>query len=114
VVTRAEVLKMPAGCELDRAVARVMGDREEGDPRPYSTDIRPAWAVLGFACGRFNRRRLFLAALAEQARSKEGYRPEGLWVLAVLYDRFPEAVCKAALIAVLEDPPLAQPPRCER
>lgn len=63
----------------------------------YSTDIGDAWDVHLVMCDqRFSKRLRYIAALHEQSRSKEGL-PDGLHALIVLRDRFPEAICRAAL-----------------
>lgn len=84
------------------------GSEPEGDdpwryPPCYSTSIAAAWEVFRHCCGwRFSKRSFFLTLLEDQSRLPDGALPRGLFVLAALRDRFPEAVCKAALLAVLD------------
>jgi hypothetical protein len=67
----------------------------------YSTEIGAAWEVfLEIERRLFSTRDRFYGALALEARLKDGASPHGFWGLGVLKNRFPEAICLAALKAV--------------
>lgn len=73
------------------------------DPHPaYSTEIAAAWEVFHHVMRTwyFSQRDAFFDALRDEATLKDGAKPEGLWALQVLKDRFPEAICLAALACV--------------
>jgi hypothetical protein len=102
--TWEEIVTMPAGRELDCLVAQHVLGQDGYYPGRYSTELALAWDVLKRACERYGRCDRFLDALARQARTPEGYQPVGLWALAALRDRFPAAVCRAALLATIDEP----------
>jgi hypothetical protein len=105
---------LQAGRELDALVAeKVMGIKcgvclQDGQLEPitmdwreiphYFTDIAAAWEVHLEACSwLFSKRRQYLRALQEQARTENGELVAWPDVLVVLRDRMPEAICLAAL-----------------
>jgi hypothetical protein len=72
----------------------------DGLPR-FSDDLVAAWTVHLTMCDRlFSTRIRYLDALREESRSPEGWLPDGLHALVVLRDRFPLAICRAALTAL--------------
>ena len=80
-----------------------------GRPYPfaYSTQIAAAWEVFQRIMDmRFSIRRKFFQFLLEEAGSRgpNGWHPAGIWVLQVLRQKFPEAICRAALKAVDDHP----------
>ena len=72
-------------------------DSAEWCPK-YSTDIAAAWEVFQTACGwLFSKRRRFFHDLQREAALEDGSLVAWPDVLARLCDRFPLAVCRAAL-----------------
>jgi hypothetical protein len=120
-LTREHVKALPPGRVLDGLVAenvfdfRVVADpacrrgvaMRDGNGSPtdlphYSSEIAAGWDVFCFMCGHlFSTRLHFLANLHLQARTPEGYLPVGMHALCAMRHRFPEAVCKAALVTLL-------------
>ncbi len=102
--TRKQVLAEPAGPQLDGWVAElVLGFSPGMMVSPFSSQMGSAWLVFQTACEwLFSRRSLFLSLLEDQATTPSGSVPSGFHKLAVMRDRFPEAICRAALLAVLE------------
>lgn len=74
-----------------------------------STNIEPAWRVHRHLCGPrpcdHETVGRYLRGLREQTKDKDGAYNPGLWALVGLADRMPEAICKAALLAVLVETP---------
>ncbi|OWK34353.1 hypothetical protein [Fimbriiglobus ruber] len=71
------------------------------DVPAYSTEIALAWKVHQVACGWIlSRRHAYLQAIQGQATFSDG-QMIAAWpdVLVVLRDRFPEAICRAAIRA---------------
>jgi hypothetical protein len=117
--TAEEILALPAGRALDHFVAGVLGDREEGGwwvsaggtrystgdggPRPYSTEVGPAWAVVAH---------LIAGGHNVDVSYHQNYYPGGKW-RCYWQPGFThkgwadgatacEAVCRAALLAALD------------
>jgi hypothetical protein len=117
--TAEEILALPAGRALDHFVAALLGDREEdgwwvsadgtrystgdGGPRPYSTEVGPAWAVVAH---------LIAAGLNVDVSYHRNYFPGGKWRCWwqpgftnggwADGDSACQAVCRAALLAELD------------
>lgn len=67
----------------------------------YAGSIADAWRVHQAMCARlFSVRLAYFAALQNQTEEEAGFRVSWPDVLVVLRDRFPEAICRAALQAV--------------
>lgn len=81
--------------------------RHEVSPCPcYSSDIADGWPVLLEMMGRrFSVRNAFFEALTEEGNLGKSLYPDGIWLLQVLKDRMPEAICKSALAAVNAEVP---------
>lgn len=102
-MTRAEMLTLPAGRELDRLVAEQMGWAIPSSMVPrYSTDITAAWEVVKVMCD-------WLPAWQRSKFSLQCCHPVGghLWecyfgvdrCVAGAADTAPLAICRAALLA---------------
>ena len=111
-MTRDEILNMPAGREMDALVAKnVMklefpvyefdGYKHQYKPKPYSTNIAAAWEVVDKINSQES---LYNFELSKDDKSwmcewwsKETQEP--IWATA---DTAPLAICRAALLAVME------------
>jgi len=99
-MTEDELLKLEAGEELDLLVAREVLRIKPKDARHYSTDISDAWQVVSklsdygwFYLGRGNGK---WYATVRDSRIKWGQTK------TVPCSTGPEAICKAALLSILE------------
>jgi hypothetical protein len=104
-MTREEILAMPAGRELDAIVAKAIGyvsltthwnpiDNMYGTLPHYSTDISAAWEVVEKLQQDFMFIDIFSTSDSYNVLVTNGD--------AVNAEKAPEAICKAALIAVME------------
>lgn len=102
-MTREQIMAMPAGPELDALVAeKVMGLKPAC--RPYSTSIEAAWEVVGEL---MDAKRLFImhGGFGDDFEvcfnpDIEDSAPDDLWVKC---STAPLAICRAALLSVMED-----------
>lgn len=88
------------GCMSDNCSMRPAPARRADEPAHYSRDIAAAWPLFQHCSSWvFSRRKRFFAALQSQASLPDGTIVAWPDVLVVLRDRFPLAVCRAALAA---------------
>jgi hypothetical protein len=116
-MTEKEILSLKAGRELNIRVAEaVMGRRYTQDEtfgdlevdrqmvygslQPYSEDISAAWQVMEQMKG-YNPRIAF-DTHSQKWEATFSIREAGFTCPVVLADTAPEAICKAALLALLE------------
>ena len=99
-MTRDDVLAMEPGRELDALVAKkVMGWFEVWKPFSPSTDISAAWEVVEKLQGTYWVR---MNSMMKDHSCGVG-KPDMRW--EYYGNSMPEAICKAALLAVLEATP---------
>lgn len=123
-MTRSEILAMPAGRELDRLIAALLGDREDpgdnwwhspdggkysaadGGPWPCSTEIDAAWRVVDALSDKDYGLALEDWRISPGAPGQWGvmfYLPDGHDTGQATGESAPLAICRAALLALKGD-----------
>ena len=99
-VTQEEVINLQPGKELDSLVAREVLRIEPEQTKHYSTEILDAWKVVeklsGYGWFYLGRGKGNWYATVRDRRIKQGQTTAAPCLTA------PEAICKAALLALLE------------
>ncbi len=103
-MTKEEVLRMRPGRDLDLLVCeRVLDNMTFGSLKLYSTDIRATWQVLNRLRGESWCIEIKIADVCWVAMELLRTPPIKVEVSAgTHFEKLPEAICKAALLAKLE------------
>jgi hypothetical protein len=104
-MTKEEILAMEAGRELNYLVAKHIFNMDNTDYIPYSENISAAWEVVE----KIGQNKFKVEILRSSdgkyfaTCKKVGSVSDKLFEVYAKADTAPEAICKAALLAVMED-----------